>query len=143
MSESALQVASKHRHIVIYDGVCHFCNGAVHFIIKRDPAGLFVFTPMQSDFAQSLMAQHNIQHLGVDTLVLIKQGQCLMASTAALEIAKDLTGFWYWFGICRWLPVTFRDGIYQRFARHRYSLFGRHDRCMMPDEALKDRFLGL
>ena len=35
-------------HIVIFDGVCNFCNGAVNFIIKRDPKRVFLFTPMHS-----------------------------------------------------------------------------------------------
>jgi len=135
--------ASELRHIVIYDGVCHFCNRAVHFILKRDPAGVFVFTPMQSEVGQSLLEQYNILNTGSDNLVLIKQGQYLINSTAALEIAKDLTGFWYLFGMLRWLPVKFRDDCYQRFARNRYRLFGRSEHCLMPDDQVKDRFLGL
>lgn len=143
MSELVGNSAHEQRHIVIYDGDCRFCHGAVHFIIQRDPAGLFVFTPMQTEFAQSLLAQHQIHHVGVDTLVLIKDGQCLIYSAAALEIAKDLTGFWYLFGIFSWLPVRFRDYCYQLFARNRYRLFGRRDSCLVPDEQQKDRFLGL
>jgi predicted DCC family thiol-disulfide oxidoreductase YuxK len=131
------------RHIVIFDGVCNFCNGAVNFIIKRDPQGLYAFTPMQTEFAKSLLVKHQISNVGVDTLVLIKQGQCLMYSTAALEIAKDLTGFWFLFGIFRWLPVHFRDSVYKLFARNRYKLFGRQEHCMVPDEHVKARFLGL
>lgn len=137
------EAVTDHRHIVIFDGVCNFCNGAVNFIIKRDPAGLFVFTPMQSEIARSLLDQHQIHNAGVDTFVLIKNGQCLIYSTAALEIAKDLTGFWYLCGIFSWLPVRFRDYIYKQFARNRYRLFGRQEHCMVPDEQVKARFLGL
>jgi predicted DCC family thiol-disulfide oxidoreductase YuxK len=143
MNESTAEAVKDHRHLVIFDGVCHFCNGAVNFIIKRDPAGLFVFTPMQTDFAKSLLAQHQIHNVGVDTFVLIKNGQSLIYSAAALEIAKDLTGFWYLFGIFSWLPVSFRDYFYKMFARNRYRLFGRQDSCMVPDEHLKHRFLGV
>jgi predicted DCC family thiol-disulfide oxidoreductase YuxK len=41
---------------VIFDGVCHLCQGAVQFIIKRDPQARFVFTPLQSELAQQLLA---------------------------------------------------------------------------------------
>jgi predicted DCC family thiol-disulfide oxidoreductase YuxK len=143
LSEPAAKADNDHRHLVIFDGVCNFCNGAVNFIIKRDPAGLFAFTPMQTEFAKSLLAQHQIHNVDFDTLVLIKDGQCLIYSAAALEIAKDLTGFWYLFGLCKSLPVSFRDYFYQLFARNRYRLFGRQDSCMMPDEHLKNRFLGV
>lgn len=131
------------RQLVIFDGVCHFCNGAVNFIIKRDPTGIFVFSPMQTEFAKSLLAQHQITNVGVDTLVLIKNGQCLIYSTAALEIAKELRGLWFCFSIFRWLPVSFRDACYKLFARNRYRLFGRQASCMVPDEQVKARFLGL
>ena len=143
MNELVGNSAHEQRHLVIYDGDCRFCHGAVHFIIQRDPTGLFVFTPMQTDVAKALLAQHQIHNMGVDSLVLIKHGQYLINSTAALEIAKDLTGFWYLFGIFRWVPVNIRDDCYQLFARNRYRLFGRRDSCLLPDEQLKDRFLGL
>jgi predicted DCC family thiol-disulfide oxidoreductase YuxK len=49
------------RHIVVFDGVCNVCNGAVNFIIKRDPASMFAFTPMQSDLARELWRNNHLQ----------------------------------------------------------------------------------
>ncbi|MFT4938768.1 MAG: putative DCC family thiol-disulfide oxidoreductase YuxK [Paraglaciecola sp.] len=131
------------RHIVIFDGVCNLCNGAVNFIIKRDPEGLFAFTPMQSTLAHELMEKHNIYNVGVDTFILIKNDQCFVFSSAALEIARDLTGFWYIFTIFRFIPSTIRDFIYKVFARNRYALFGRQTTCMVPTEKIKSRFVGI
>lgn len=131
------------RHIVIFDGVCNFCNGAVNFIIKRDPQGLFAFTPMQSQLAKNLLAQHQISNVGIDTFVLIKAGQVYVFSNAALEIAKDLQGHWYLFNVFRVLPSGLRDFFYKLFARNRYRLFGRSDTCRLPTEKLKARFIGL
>jgi predicted DCC family thiol-disulfide oxidoreductase YuxK len=130
------------RHILIFDGVCNFCNGAVNFIINRDPDGLFAFTPMQSDLARELMEKHKIQNVGIDTFLLIKNEQCFVFSSAALEIAKDLTGLWYIFNVFRLVPSVVRDFIYKVFARNRYVLFGRQDTCMVPTEAMRSRFLG-
>ena len=131
------------RHIVIFDGVCNFCNGAVNFIIKRDPEGLFVFTPMQSDLASELMEQHQIDTLGLDTLILIKGGQCYIFSTAALEITKGLTGFWYLFNLFKLVPAPIRDYCYRVFARNRYALFGRQEACMVPTAEVRQRFVGV
>jgi predicted DCC family thiol-disulfide oxidoreductase YuxK len=131
------------RHIVIFDGVCNFCNGAVNFIINRDPDELFVFTPMQSQLAKNLMAQHQIPNVGIDTFVLIKAGRAYVFSNAALEIAQDLKGYWYLFTLFKLLPSSFRDFFYKLFARHRYRLFGRSDTCMMPTEELRARFVGI
>jgi predicted DCC family thiol-disulfide oxidoreductase YuxK len=131
------------RHIVIFDGVCNFCNGAVNFIIKRDPKGVFAFTPMQSKLAHELMKKHQIHTVGVDTFLLIKNGQCLVFSSAALEIAKDLTGFWYIFSIFKLVPSTIRDFCYKLFARNRYRLFGRQELCMVPTKEVRSRFIGI
>jgi predicted DCC family thiol-disulfide oxidoreductase YuxK len=129
------------RHIVIFDGVCRFCSGAVSFIIKRDPQGLFAFTPMQSDIAQKLMETHAHAELGSDTILLIKDGVCYVRTDAALEIAKDLSGLWFLFRVFRVVPRAIRDYIYRAFARNRYSLFGKRESCMMPTADIRKRFL--
>jgi predicted DCC family thiol-disulfide oxidoreductase YuxK len=131
------------RHIVIFDGVCNFCNGAVNFIIKRDPDGVFAFTPMQSDLAHELMSQHKIHYVGIDTLLLIKNNQCFVFSSAALEISKDLSGFWYLFNIFKFVPSPIRDFFYKVLARHRYTLFGKQETCMVPTDEVRSRFVGI
>ena len=129
--------------IVIFDGVCNFCNSAVNFIIKRDPEGIFAFTPMQSDLARELMEKHGIHNVGIDTFLLIKNDNCFVFSTAALEITKDLSGYWYLFNVFRLLPKTIRDFFYKTFARNRYALFGRSDTCIVPSEEVRSRFVGI
>ena len=131
------------RQIIVFDGICIFCNGAVNFIIKRDPQKLFAFTPMQSEYAQELMNKYQIHNVGVDTFLLIKNRQCFLFSSAAIEIAKQLTGFWWLFGIFKLIPSSVRDFLYKLFARNRYRLFGRSDQCMVPSDEVKSRFIGI
>lgn len=130
------------RHLVVFDGVCNFCNGAVNFIIKRDPAAKFVFTPLQTELAQQTLRTHGISNEGTDTLLLVKNGQAYVWSDAALEIAKDLGGFWYLFNIFKVVPRPVRDWCYRLFARNRYKLFGKASQCRVPTAADKDRFVG-
>lgn len=131
------------QYVVIFDGVCNFCNGAVNFIIKRDPEGVFLFTPMQSDLSQELMSRHQIHNAGVDTFLLIKNDECFVFSSAALEIAKYLTGYWYLFNALKVIPEPVRDAFYKLFACNRYRLFGRKDTCMVPNENMESRFIGI
>ncbi|PLW84417.1 thiol-disulfide oxidoreductase [Kineobactrum sediminis] len=131
------------RHIVIFDGVCNLCNGAVNFIIKRDPDGIFAFTPIQSDLAYELTEQFNIANVGLDTLLLIKNDRCYVFSDAALEIARDLTGLWFLFNVVRIVPRPIRDAVYRLIARNRYKLFGRTDVCMVPSKEVRSRFVGI
>lgn len=133
----------ENRPIIIFDGVCNFCNGAVNFIIKRDPSAQFTFTPMQSALAKELMVQYQINNVGIDTFLLIKNDQAFVFSSAALEITKGLSGYWYLFNIFKLIPSLIRDVVYKLFARNRYVLFGRSDICIMPTKETRSRFVGL
>jgi predicted DCC family thiol-disulfide oxidoreductase YuxK len=98
---------------------------------------------MQTDLAKELMKKYNITNVGIDTFLLIKNDQCFVFSNAALEIAKDLTGYWYLFNIFKIFPAFIRDFFYKLFGRNRYTIFGREDTCMVPTDDVRSRFVGL
>ena len=75
---------------VLFDGICHLCNAAVRFIIKRDPEGVFRFAPMQSDIGRALIEKYHGSGFEPDTILLIKNGVCHEGSDAVLEILKEL-----------------------------------------------------
>ncbi|MBQ4862407.1 DUF393 domain-containing protein [Pseudoalteromonas sp. MMG013] len=128
-------------HIIIFDGVCNFCNRSINFIIKRDHTNKFVFAPMQSPAAQKLIADYSAENVGVDTFLLIKNGQCFYRTNAAIEIAQDLCGGWPLVRVFKVLPRPIRDYFYRFFARNRYHIFGKTHACMLPTQALKNKFL--
>ena len=129
------------QYIVIFDGVCNLCNGAVRFIIDRDHANKFVFAPLQSPMAKGLIAKYEIEDIGQDSFVLIKNEQCYFRTDAALEITKDLRGWWHLFRIFIILPRPVRDYFYRLLARNRYRIFGKTEHCMVPTPELKQKFL--
>ena len=89
------------------------------------------------------MQKHEIYNAGIDTFLLIKNDQCFVFSTAALEITRDLTGLWYLFNVFRVIPSSVRDTIYKAFGRNRYRIFGRKETCIIPTEEVRTRFIGL
>jgi predicted DCC family thiol-disulfide oxidoreductase YuxK len=126
--------------IVLFDGVCNFCNAAVNFIIRHDHSQKFKFAPLQSEFGQELRGKHGIGE-DVDSIVLVENDGAYLHSTAALRIAKRLGGVFslaYGFII---VPPFIRDFLYKTFAKFRYKLFGRRDVCMMPTPDVRARFL--
>lgn len=127
--------------IVFFDGVCNLCNGAVNFIIDRDPEGYFRFAPLQSDVAQSHLNEESQSIRDGDTIVLLEGGQTYVRSTAALRIARHLSGPWPLLFLAIIIPRPVRDAVYKIIANNRYDWFGRRDRCRMPTPELKDRFL--
>ncbi len=129
------------KYIVIFDGVCNSCNGSVNFIIRRDTNKKFMFAPIQSNYAQNVIAQYGMTNVDLDTFLLIKNGTAYVRTNAALEITKDLDGYWYLLNIFRFIPRSIRDGLYHIFATNRYKLFGRSAQCIVPTDEIKERFL--
>ena len=127
--------------VVLFDGVCNLCAWAVQFIIERDPEGAIRFAPLQSATAQHLMATHGLEPGSLDSFVLVEAGQAYTQSTAALKVARHLSGLWPMCHICIILPHFVRDPIYRWIARNRYRWFGKKDSCMLPTPALRARFL--
>jgi predicted DCC family thiol-disulfide oxidoreductase YuxK len=127
--------------VVIFDGVCNLCNGAVDFIIQRDPEARFLFTPTQSEFARQLARRHNIHESLDETFVLIQANKCYYRTDAALKIASQLTGGWRLLRILRVIPTGLRDWVYGIVAGHRYDWFGRRDVCMTPTDDVSRRFV--
>jgi len=125
--------------IILFDGVCNFCNSSVNFVIKRDRKAYFSFAPLQSKMAEKLF-EKQISELP-DSVVLIENGSIFYKSTAALLIAKKLDGLWPIFYVLIIIPRSIRDWIYSLIAKNRYKIFGKKESCMIPDPALKARFL--
>ncbi|MFC3882200.1 thiol-disulfide oxidoreductase DCC family protein [Bacillus songklensis] len=129
------------KRIVLFDGVCNFCDGAVQFIIKRDPEGILSFASLQSEPGQDLLTK---LHLSADTfnsMVYVEGTRFYTKSTAALKIARQLSGLWpllYGFIL---VPKPMRDAVYDLIAKNRYKWFGQKEECMIPGPDIRKRFL--
>jgi predicted DCC family thiol-disulfide oxidoreductase YuxK len=127
--------------IILFDGVCNLCNGAVTFIIDRDPADYFRFAPLQSEVAQRLLPDGVKADSTLSSLVLIEGGQCYTRSTAVLRIARRLRGGWPLLYSLIVIPRTLRDYVYSWVAANRYRWFGKRETCRVPTPELTSRFL--
>lgn len=127
--------------IVLFDGVCNFCNSSVNFIIARDKEGYFKFAPLQSEAAEELLADAEINRGETDSIVLIEEGEVYVYSTAALRIARRLDGLWPVFYAFIIVPRPIRNFFYKLFAKYRYRMFGKKDQCMIPTVEMRSRFL--
>jgi predicted DCC family thiol-disulfide oxidoreductase YuxK len=128
-------------HIILFDGVCNLCNGAVQFVIKRDKEAKFKFASLQSPAGQALLRQYNLPVDHFYSFVYIRKDQILQRSSAALYVLRDLGSIWkFMYGFIV-VPKFIRDFVYNSIARYRYKLFGKRDSCMIPTLDLKKRFL--
>jgi predicted DCC family thiol-disulfide oxidoreductase YuxK len=131
--------------VLLYDGLCGFCDGTVQYVLSRDPGGALRFAALQGEYAQGVLSRHAGLH-GVDSLVLVVTTdgvaeRILVRSDAALELARYLGGAWRLVQVLRVVPRPIRDGAYDLFARWRYRLFGRRAACRIPQAAERDRFI--
>lgn len=127
--------------IVLFDGICNLCSGAVRFIIHHDKHGQFRFAAVQSAAGQTLQAHYQLDALALNTMVLIKDNDAYTKSEAALLIARHLGRPWSWLALLRVIPRPLRDSVYTWIAQHRYDWFGFQQTCMVPNDAIRSRFL--
>jgi predicted DCC family thiol-disulfide oxidoreductase YuxK len=127
--------------IILFDGVCNFCNGAVNFTIKRDKQNNIRFAPLQSDAGRKLIQQYGLPADDMRSFLFIENGKVYNRSTATLKVCRYLTSLW---PLCYSLiivPAFIRNGIYDWIAKNRYKWFGERQGCMIPTPEVRARFL--
>jgi len=129
------------KQIILFDGVCNFCNYWVNFVIKQDKNDLFRFAALQSENAKELASRFNIDTSNLETFVLIIGEKFYIKSTAALMICKELRSPIKILYPLIIIPKLLRDFVYDLIAINRYKLFGRKESCIIPTDAEKVKFL--
>ena len=126
---------------MLFDGDCNLCNGAVQFVLRRDPRAVFHFASLQSAVGRQLLASVGAKATLPDSIVLVANGCVTWKSTAALRIARRLRWPWPLLAVAFVVPRPLRDLVYDWIARHRYRWFGKRAQCLVPTPALRARFL--
>ena len=129
------------KQIILFDGVCNFCNYWVDFVLQRDKNDLFRFSALQSSTAIELLKKYNLDSSSQDTFVLIAGDKVYTKSTAAFLVCKQIQGPIKIFFPFIIIPKFIRDFIYDLIAGSRYKLFGKRESCRIPTEGEKKKFL--
>ncbi|HEV7782121.1 MAG TPA: thiol-disulfide oxidoreductase DCC family protein [Chitinophagaceae bacterium] len=127
--------------LILFDGVCNFCNYWINFAIRKDKKKRLRFTSLQGVTAASLLPAHGIQPTDISSVILIDKGKVYTQSSASIRICKYLDGGWKLFYGLMIVPKFIRDFFYNIIARNRYKWFGKKETCMIPTPELRDRFL--
>ncbi|TDE48414.1 thiol-disulfide oxidoreductase DCC family protein [Flavobacterium sp. GT3P67] len=126
---------------VLFDGECNFCNSTVLYIIKHDKKDKIRFASQQSEIGMKLMKDIGFLNNNLDTIVLIENETAFIKTEALIKICKSLVGFPKLFIMLKIIPRSFRDYFYEIFSRHRYHLFGKKTKCIIPTQKIKNKFL--
>ncbi len=134
-------VTNKLDNVILFDGICNLCNGAINFVIDRDKNSHFKFAALQSEYGQQYLQNNELPLDNFESMLFLEDGEIYLKSTAALKIARNLNGLWpmlYGFII---IPKFIRDAVYKFFADNRYKFFGKRDQCRVPTPELRVKFL--
>ncbi len=135
------KISSPGAFVVLFDGYCNLCTHSVQFIIRRDRKKIFRFASLQSATGRTLLQTFNVPQTKAGSVVLIAGTKAFTESTAALHIARRLSGLWPLLFVFMIVPPFIRDAVYRFVAKNRYRWFGKRSSCWLPDDGLRARFL--
>ena len=127
--------------VILFDGVCNLCNGAINFVLRHDKKGIFRFASIQSEAGQRILTANGIDPSELNSFFLVEKRKVYKKSAAALRVVNYFAWYWKELQILRIVPYFLRDAIYDFVAANRYKWFGKRNECMVPTPDLQRRFL--
>ena len=132
----------KGKKIILFDGVCNLCEASVQFVIKYDKKDVFRFVALQSELGKEIIKHIGLENKNIDSVILYEPGIAYnYKSAAALEISKNLGGFFHLGTLFKLIPNGLRNLLYDYVAKNRYQWYGKKESCLIPTLELKSKFL--
>jgi predicted DCC family thiol-disulfide oxidoreductase YuxK len=127
--------------VILFDGVCNFCNRSINLILNYDKLEYFRFAASQSTAGIKLLHQFDLDQKASASVILIDNGTIFTKTDAVIQIATHLSGWPKTLRLLKFIPKPVRDFGYDLIANNRYTFFGKKDNCMIPDVSIRNRFL--
>lgn len=127
--------------ILLFDGVCNFCDGTVNFIIDRDPKKNIRFAALQSNSGQKLLQKFSLDTQHFDSVILVHGERFHKKTSAILRVVRWMKFPWNTLCIFIIIPSPIRNFFYDIVAKNRYKWFGKLEYCRVPTADIKERFL--
>ena len=130
----------EHHHIVIYDGVCGFCDASIQFILDQEPSKKLRFVSFQSETGQQIMAKFNLE-INLDTIILVEKGIIRQKAKAFLSILTYVESSYQYISYLKIIPAFINDIFYDIIAKYRYKIMGKVDQCRLLTPTERSFFL--
>lgn len=128
-------------NIVFFDAECVLCGNFLKLLLKIDKGKVLHFASLQSDFSKEILPEEFVAAADYKTVAFYKDGELYYFSEAVLKIFA-LMGYPYkLLNVFRILPKSWRDHLYMKISKNRYSWFGKSDQCILPTPEMEERFM--
>jgi predicted DCC family thiol-disulfide oxidoreductase YuxK len=127
--------------LIVFDGACVLCSGLARFVLQRDREFHFRLTTAQSPLGQALFHHYGLDTETFETNLVLIDGTPYGKLDTLAAIGMRLGGGWWLLRLLRAIPRAVGDRLYDCIASNRYRLFGRHQRCMVPEDKWRERFI--
>jgi predicted DCC family thiol-disulfide oxidoreductase YuxK len=127
--------------IILFDGVCNFCNSTINLVIRKDKKDHFRFAPLQSVTGEKILKENGVDANQTESVILYENGKIYKRSAAALRISRHMSGLYpllYGFML---VPPFIRNAVYDWIAKNRYKWFGKRESCMVPTKEVREKFI--
>jgi len=125
------------KDIIVFDGLCVMCNSFFKWVLKNDKDDKYLFANIQSNFYKKNMDINK----SIDSIILIKESNVFYESEAIKYILKDLDKFFLLQLVLNVTPKFISNFFYKIIANNRYKIFGKKDKCELPNKNLLSKFL--
>ena len=113
------------------------CNSFFKWVLKNDKDDKYLFANIQSNFYKKNMDINK----SIDSIILIKENNIFYESEAIKYILKDLDKFFLLRLVLNVTPKFISNFFYIIIANNRYKIFGKKDKCELPNKNLLSKFL--
>jgi len=145
--EEAIDIGG--RLLVVFDGHCGLCNGAVRWLLRRDRGDKLRFVAMESERVAGVLERHSLTGLDsvLGTMLVVRDAggaeeSVLARSDGVVALLRELPRPWPWVGAALGkTPRAVRDGGYRVVARWRYRIWRRLESCPVSTAEERGRFL--
>jgi predicted DCC family thiol-disulfide oxidoreductase YuxK len=127
--------------VMLFDGVCHLCDGVVTSVVRLDRQAVIRFAPLQSPFGRRLATRHGLNPDAPESFLFLDHGRPLKKTAAVAALLRRLPVPWRWLALIERLPRGLTDRAYDWIAENRYRIFGKNDHCKVPTAEQRGRFL--
>ena len=134
--------------VVFFDAECMLCNRSVQWLLRKDREGRLRFAPLGGETATMLREAGVLceEHMEGRSMVLAEreadgEWRVRMRSDAVIRALQCSKGAPVRLAMLRLIPRFLREWGYRLVARSRYVVFGKTEKCLIPDEGMVKRVL--